>query len=128
MLLCAGPSIQHFDGRQGTGWQNFPQNPSKQFAAYFISSNWAKKTTIRLMQLTQDKDELLKYFITRFNRATLEINDLQMSVVVTAVMNETRNRPFKMLVSKNSPDTLHELLRREDKYVDAEEAFSLPKA
>ncbi|KAL2519172.1 Retrotransposon gag protein [Abeliophyllum distichum] len=41
-------------------------NFSKQFAAYFASSKWTKKTTIGLMQLTQDKDELLKDFIVRF--------------------------------------------------------------
>ncbi|KAL2505320.1 Integrase catalytic domain-containing protein [Abeliophyllum distichum] len=33
---------------------------SKQFAAYFSSSKHAKKIAISLMQLTQDKDELLK--------------------------------------------------------------------
>ncbi|KAL2512564.1 Uncharacterized protein Adt_18164 [Abeliophyllum distichum] len=79
------------------------------------------------MQLTQDKDELLKYFIARFNMATLEINDLQISVVVTAMMNGTPSRPFKMLVSNISPDNLHELPKREDKYVNVEEAFFINK-
>ncbi|KAL2487197.1 S-locus glycoprotein [Abeliophyllum distichum] len=46
---------------------------SKKFAAYFVSSKHAKKTAIGLMQLTQDKDELLKKFIARFNRTTLGI-------------------------------------------------------
>ncbi|KAL2506856.1 Retrotransposon gag protein [Abeliophyllum distichum] len=70
------------------------------------------KTAIDLMQLTQDKDELLKDFIARFNRATLEIKDIQMSAVVTAMMSGTRSRPFKMSLSKNPPDTMHELLKR----------------
>ncbi|KAL2512260.1 Uncharacterized protein Adt_17860 [Abeliophyllum distichum] len=52
-------------------------------------SKHVKKTVISLMQLAQDKDELLKDFITRFNRATLGIKDLQMSDVVTAMMSET---------------------------------------
>ncbi|KAL2480023.1 Ribonuclease H [Abeliophyllum distichum] len=100
---------------------------SKKFAAYFASSKRAKKTAIGLLQLTQDKDELLKDFIARFNRATLGIKDLQMSAVVTAMMNGTRSHPFKMSLSKNPPDTMHELLRRGDKYVDAEEAFFITK-
>ncbi|KAL2471928.1 Uncharacterized protein Adt_40064 [Abeliophyllum distichum] len=50
-----------------------------------------------------------------------------MSVVVTAMMNGTRSHPFKMSLSKNPPDTMHELLRRGDKYVDAEEAFFITK-
>ncbi|KAL2534635.1 Retrotrans gag domain-containing protein [Abeliophyllum distichum] len=37
---------------------------SKSFAEYFANSKRAKKTAIGLMQLTKDKDELLKDFIT----------------------------------------------------------------
>ncbi|KAL2471750.1 Uncharacterized protein Adt_39886 [Abeliophyllum distichum] len=47
--------------------------------------------------------------------------------VVFAMMNRTRSHPFKMSLSKNPPDTMHELLRRGDKYVDAEEAFFITK-
>ncbi|KAL2498829.1 Uncharacterized protein Adt_24379 [Abeliophyllum distichum] len=79
------------------------------------------------MQLAQDRDELLKDFIARFNRATLGIKELQMSTVVTAIMSGTRNRYFKMSLSKNLPDTMHELLMRGEKYVDAEEAYLISK-
>ncbi|KAL2526345.1 Retrotransposon gag protein [Abeliophyllum distichum] len=72
-----------------------------------LSSKRAKKTVISLMQLTQDKDELMKDFIARFNRATLGIKNLQMSAIVTAMMSRTRSRPFKMSLSKNPPDTMH---------------------
>ncbi|KAL2516888.1 Retrotrans gag domain-containing protein [Abeliophyllum distichum] len=63
---------------------------SKSFATHFASSKYVKKTAISLMQLTQDKGELLKDFIARFNRATLGIKDLQMSAVVTTMMSETK--------------------------------------
>ncbi|KAL2497546.1 Retrotransposon gag protein [Abeliophyllum distichum] len=101
---------------------------SKCFAAYFASSKRVKKTAISLMQLTKDKDELLKDFITWFNRATLGIKDLQMYTVVTSMMSGTRSRPFKMSLSKYPSDTMHELLKREDKYVDAEEAYLITKS
>ncbi|KAL2491206.1 Retrotransposon gag protein [Abeliophyllum distichum] len=92
-----------------------------------IISKRTKKIAISLMQLTQDKDERLKDFIVRFNRTTLGIKDLQISTVVTSMMSETRSRPFKMSLSKNSSDTMHELLSRGDKYVDAEEAYIITK-
>ncbi|KAL2526246.1 Uncharacterized protein Adt_11300 [Abeliophyllum distichum] len=92
-----------------------------------LSSKHAKKTTISLMQLTQDKDEMLNDFITLFNRATLGIEDLQMSTVVTAMMSGTRSHPFKMSLSKNSSNTMHELLRKGDKYVDAEKMYIITK-
>ncbi|KAL2460099.1 Uncharacterized protein Adt_43519 [Abeliophyllum distichum] len=79
------------------------------------------------MQLTQNKDELLKDFIARFNRATLEIKNLQMSVVFTAMMSGTLSCPFKMSLFKNVSDTMHKLLRRGDKYVDAEKTYFITK-
>ncbi|KAL2474867.1 Retrotransposon gag protein [Abeliophyllum distichum] len=73
---------------------------SKNFATHFANSKRVKKTTISLIQLAQGKDELQKDFITRFNRATLGIKELQMSTVVTAMMSGTRNRHFNMSLSK----------------------------
>ncbi|KAL2525949.1 Retrotransposon gag protein [Abeliophyllum distichum] len=99
----------------------------KQFATYFASSKRDKKTAIELMQLTQDKDKLLKDFIARFNRATLGIKDLHMSAIVTAMISRTRSRSFKMSLFKNLSDSMHELLRRWDKYVDADEVYFITK-
>ncbi|KAL2490616.1 Ribonuclease H [Abeliophyllum distichum] len=93
----------------------------------FNSIKRDNKTVIGLMQLAQDKDKLLKDFIAWFSRVTLEIKDLQMCVVVTAMMNGTRSHLLKMSFSKNSPNTMDELLRRGDKYMDAEEAFFIIK-
>ncbi|XP_022868112.1 uncharacterized protein LOC111387761 [Olea europaea var. sylvestris] len=74
-----------------------------------------------------EKDESLQEYLARFNRATLGIEDLQMSTVVTALMNGTRNRAFKMSLSKNPPKSMHDLLKKGDKYVDAEEAEKFTK-
>ncbi|KAL2491482.1 Ribonuclease H [Abeliophyllum distichum] len=60
--------------------------------------------------------------------ATLGIKDLQMSVVITAMMSGTQSRPFKMPLYKNPLDTIHELLKRGEKYVDAEEAYLITKS
>ncbi|KAL2497271.1 Ribonuclease H [Abeliophyllum distichum] len=84
--------------------------------------------TLRRKARDWGKDELLKDFIVRFNRATLGIKDLQMFAVVTAMMSGTQSRPFKMSLSKNPPDTMHELLKRGEKYVDAEEAYLITKS
>ncbi|KAL2511983.1 Retrotransposon gag protein [Abeliophyllum distichum] len=100
----------------------------KSFATPFASSKRVKKTAISLMQLAQGKDELLKDFIARFNRATLGIKDLQMSAIVTTMMSGTQSRPFKMSLSKNPSDTMHELLKRREKYVDADEAYLITKS
>ncbi|KAL2453544.1 RNase H domain-containing protein [Abeliophyllum distichum] len=84
--------------------------------------------TLRREARDWGKDELLKDFIARFNRATLGIKDLQMSAVVTAMMSGTQSRPFKMSLSKNSPDIMHELLWRGEKYEDAKEVYLITKS
>ncbi|KAL2542551.1 Uncharacterized protein Adt_03529 [Abeliophyllum distichum] len=50
-----------------------------------------------------------------------------MSAVVTAMMSGTQSCPFRMSLSKNPSNTMHKLLRRWDKYVDAEEAYLITK-
>ncbi|XP_022888976.1 uncharacterized protein LOC111404395 [Olea europaea var. sylvestris] len=95
---------------------------SKSFVAYFMSSKRKRKTAIGLMQVVQDKEEPLQDYLARFSWATLGIKDLQMSVIVTALMNGTRNLAFNMSLSKNPSELVNELLKKGDKYVDAEEA------
>ncbi|KAL2466252.1 Uncharacterized protein Adt_42103 [Abeliophyllum distichum] len=101
---------------------------SQSFVAYFLSSKRKRKTAIGLMQVIQEKEETLQDYLACFSRAMLGIKDLQMSAVVTAIMNGTRNRSFKMSLSKNPPESMQELLRKWDKYVDAEEAERVTKS
>ncbi|KAL2475230.1 Retrotransposon gag protein [Abeliophyllum distichum] len=95
---------------------------------YFLSSKRKRKTVIGLMQVIQKKEETLQDYLARFSRTTFGIKDLQMSAVLTAIMNGTRNRSFKMSLSKNLPESMQELLRKDDKYVDAEEAERVTKS
>ncbi|KAL2461879.1 Uncharacterized protein Adt_45299 [Abeliophyllum distichum] len=80
------------------------------------------------MQAIQEKEKTLQDYLTHFSRATLGIKDLQMSAVVTTIMNGTQNRSFKMSLSKNSPESIQELLRKGDIYIDAEEAERVTKS
>ncbi|KAL2541872.1 Uncharacterized protein Adt_02850 [Abeliophyllum distichum] len=80
------------------------------------------------MQVIKEKEETLQDYLARFSRATLGIKDLQMSAVVTAIMNGTWNRSFKMSLSKSPPESMQKLFRKGDKYVDAEEAERVTKS
>ncbi|XP_022843354.1 uncharacterized protein LOC111366905 [Olea europaea var. sylvestris] len=84
---------------------------SRSFVAYFLSSKRKRMTAIGLI----------------FSRAILGIEDLQMSTMVTALMNGTRNRAFKMSLSKNPPESMHDLLKKGDKYVDTKETEKVIK-
>ncbi|KAL2512604.1 Retrotransposon gag protein [Abeliophyllum distichum] len=80
------------------------------------------------MQVVQEKDESLQGYLARFSRATLGIKDLQMSDVATAIMNSMRNRASKMSLSKNPLESMHDLLKKRDKYIDAEEVDIVTKS
>ncbi|KAL2491682.1 RNA-directed DNA polymerase like [Abeliophyllum distichum] len=105
-----------------------PDALSQSFVAYFLSSKRKRKTAIGLMQVMQEKEKTLQDYLARFSRAMLEIKDLQMSAVVTTIMNGTWNRSFKMSLSKNTSESIQELLRKGDKYVNVEEAERVTKS
>lgn len=65
--------------------------------------------------------------MARFSRAKRGIKDLQVSTVLTTLMNRTRNRTFKMLLSKIPPEPIHDLRKKGDKYGDAKEAEKVTK-
>ncbi|KAL2497140.1 Uncharacterized protein Adt_22690 [Abeliophyllum distichum] len=68
---------------------------ANKFAIYFSSSTRKKKTTMGLMQVTQDEGESLHEYMSRFNRATLGIKNLQMSSVITVLLSGLRNHSFR---------------------------------
>ncbi|KAL2518799.1 Uncharacterized protein Adt_15046 [Abeliophyllum distichum] len=96
---------------------------ASKFAICFSSSARKKKTTMGLMQVTQDKGETLREYMSRFNRATLGIKNLQMPSVVTALLGGLRNHGFRASLSKKPAESMTELLRRGEEYIDQEEVL-----
>ncbi|KAL2512929.1 Uncharacterized protein Adt_18529 [Abeliophyllum distichum] len=98
------------------------------FAICFSSSAQKKKTAMGLMQVIQDKGETLREYMSRFNRATLGIKNLQMPSVVTALLSGLRNHSFRASLSKKPPESMTELLKRGEEYIDQEEVLKSTRA
>ncbi|KAL2469642.1 RNase H domain-containing protein [Abeliophyllum distichum] len=81
-----------------------------------------------LMQVIQDKGETLREYMSSFNRATLGIKNLQMPLVVTALLSGLRNHAFRASLSKKPPESMTELLRRGEEYIDQEEVLKSTRA
>ncbi|KAL2505471.1 Uncharacterized protein Adt_21092 [Abeliophyllum distichum] len=75
---------------------------TSKFAICYSSKARKKKTAMGLMQVTQDKGETLREYMSRFNRATLGIKNLQMPSVVTALLSGLRNHGFRASLSKKT--------------------------
>ncbi|XP_022843205.1 uncharacterized protein LOC111366739 [Olea europaea var. sylvestris] len=94
------------------------------FSAFFASSKRIRKTAAFLMQLRQGQNETLRDFMTRFNKERLQIPDVHITAVVSALTYAIKCEAFKMSLSKTSPKTVTELLTRAEKYINMEETLN----
>ncbi|KAL2457883.1 Retrotransposon gag protein [Abeliophyllum distichum] len=79
------------------------------------------------MQISQEKEESLREYISRFNRATLSITNLQTSSAVIVMLNRLRNHTFRASLSKKPSKSMTELFRRGEEYIDQEEVMKATK-
>ncbi|XP_022860755.1 uncharacterized protein LOC111381231 [Olea europaea var. sylvestris] len=79
------------------------------FSTFFASSKLIRKMAAFLMQLYQGQNETFRDFMTRFNKERLQIPNLHINAVVSALTHAIR---------------LTELLTRSEKYINMEETLS----
>ena len=97
---------------------------SAQFTAHFIGGHRYKKSTACLMSIKQREDEMLRSYISRFNKEAFLIDEADDKIIVAAFMNGLRKGKFLFSLYKNDPKTMSEVLYRATKYMNAEDALS----
>ncbi|XP_075638366.1 uncharacterized protein LOC142610440 [Castanea sativa] len=96
---------------------------SAQFASHFIGGHRYKKSTACLMNIRQREDEMLRSYITRFNKEALSIDEAYDKILVAAFTNELRKGKVLFSLYKNNPKTMSDVLYRATKYMNAEDAL-----
>ena len=96
---------------------------SAQFASYFIGGHKYKKSIACLMNIKQREDETLRFYITRFNKEELLIDEINDKILIVAFTNGLRNENFLFSLYKNYPKTITDVLYRVIKYVNAEDTL-----
>ncbi|KAK3007415.1 hypothetical protein RJ639_014794 [Escallonia herrerae] len=82
------------------------------FQKHFVSSRFQRKNSTSLLNIVQEKNESLAYFLRRFNAATLEIDNLDESMKYTAFLRGLRpTSKFAFSVNK-SPPAIEALIKR----------------
>ena len=66
---------------------------------------------------------MLSFYITRFNKEALSINETNDKILVAAFTNGLRNGKFLFSLYKNNPKTMSNVLYRATKYMNAEDAL-----
>nr|KYP42572.1 hypothetical protein KK1_036015 [Cajanus cajan] len=94
---------------------------SSQFTIQFATSRPHSLTSLSLVGLRQDKKESLRTFMDRFNKAALEIRDLNLAVALHHLTTALKPGPFVNSICKKPPSDMNDLRRRADKYMQMEE-------
>ena len=66
---------------------------------------------------------MLRFYITRFNKEALSINEVDDKILVVAFMNRLWKGKFLFSLYKNDPKTMSDVLYRVTKYMNAEDTF-----
>ena len=67
------------------------------------------------MSIKQGEDEMLRSYITRFNKEALSIDEADNKILVAAFTNGLRKGKFLLSLYKNDPKTMSEVLYRATK-------------
>ena len=97
---------------------------STQFTAHFIGGHRYKKSTACLMSIKQREDEMLRSYISRFNKEALSIDEANDKILVAAFTNRLQKGKFLFSLYKNDPKTMSKVLYRATKYMNAEDVLS----
>ena len=81
-----------------------------------------KKFTACLMSIKQREDEMLRSYISRFNKEALSINEADDKILVAAFTNGLRKGKFLFSLYKNDLNTMLDVRYRATKYMNAENA------
>ena len=100
---------------------------SAQFIVHFIGGHRYKKSTTCLMSIRQREDEMLRSYISRFNKEALSIDKADEKILVAAFTNRLRKGKFLFSLYKNDPKTMSEVLYRATKYMNAEDTLLAQK-
>ncbi|XP_065630669.1 uncharacterized protein LOC136068006 [Quercus suber] len=96
---------------------------SDQFTAHFIGAHKYKKSTTCSMSIKQREDEMLRSYITRFNKEALSIDEADDKILVAAFINGLRKGKFLFSLYKNDPKTMSKVLYMATKYMDVEDTL-----
>ena len=75
------------------------------------------------MNIKQREDEMLRSYITRFNKEALSIDEADDKILATAFTNRLWKVKFLFSLYKNDPKTMSDVLYRATKYMNAEDAL-----
>ena len=75
------------------------------------------------MNIKKRRDEVLKSYITHFNKETFSIDEADDKILMAGFMNRLQKGKFLFSLYKNDPKTMSDVLYRATKYKNAEDVL-----
>ena len=100
---------------------NFEQL-SNAFLRHFIGGQRPKRLAYYLLTIRQGEKETLRSYVKRFTRETLEVDEADYKVQLMTFKVGLRSKDLVASLVKNPPKTMAEILLKEQKYMNAEDA------
>ncbi|GAV59848.1 hypothetical protein CFOL_v3_03379, partial [Cephalotus follicularis] len=90
----------------------------------FLNNITQRRNSTHLIKVVQGRDESLRNYPTRFNKESLTVKDLEPSFAMAALNSGLRNNStFTFSLLKRPAVDVADLLRRAERYVNAEERW-----
>ncbi|XP_030936407.1 uncharacterized protein LOC115961589 [Quercus lobata] len=105
---------------------NFDQLSSA-FLRHFIGGQRPKRPVDYLLTIRQGEKKILRSYVKRFTRKTLEVDEANDKVQLTTFKAGLRSRDLVASLAKNPPKTMAEMLLKAQKYMNAEDALAAIK-
>ena len=95
---------------------------SKGFVCHFIGGQIHKKPTSHILNIQQVEGEPLRQYVTRFNKELLQVGETEDQIILTTFQAGLLPEDFSFSINKSPPETVAELLRKTQKYMNAKDA------
>ena len=103
---------------------NFDQL-SNSFVHHFIEGQCHKRPTSYLLTVRQQEGETLREYVKHFNKAVLEIDEVDDQVIMTTFQVGLNNPDLVFYLRKTPPTSMIDLLFKAQKYMNGEDALTV---
>ena len=95
------------------------------FVSHFIGARTYMKSSYHLLSIKQNPQESLRSYVQRFNAESLKVNVSDEKFTITAFITGlgVQSKDLMFSISKNSQASMDEVLAKEEKYINCEEAL-----
>ena len=123
-ITLKGPALAWFNKLPPSSVSSF-RELSIAFISHFIGARTYKKPGYHLLTIKQSPQESLRSYVQRFNAESLKVDVPDEKFAITAFIAGlgVRSKDLMFSISKNPQASMVEVLAKEEKYINGEEAL-----